>query len=170
MAGWALVAIKLGLPVVVLCAAGLMVSGVKYPHVVNQLARGKRSPWFLVKLLFGAVAVLALREYAVPLIAFWFAFSHPGPVGVGEGDAGVRTGPRPLSSPVPAGSDLSAVTASRGNPRGAVPAARSALPPGDARGRGPTLPAWSAVRPRSFPSARPARGDPARSPSRRGSG
>ena len=76
-AGWLLVAIKVGLPVVTLLAAGLMVSGVKYPHVVNQFVRGKHSPWFLVKIVFGLVAAVVFRELAIPLIAFWFAFSHP---------------------------------------------------------------------------------------------
>ncbi len=77
VAGGVLVAIKLGLPVVTLAAAGLMVSGVRYPHLVNQLAGGRKSPWFFVKLLFGAVTVAVFQEFAIPLIAFWFAFSHP---------------------------------------------------------------------------------------------
>ncbi|QDT13980.1 CDP-alcohol phosphatidyltransferase family protein [Alienimonas californiensis] len=77
VAGVVLVFIKLGLPIVTLLAAGLMVSRVRYPHVVNQFARGKRSPWFFVKLLFAAVTVVVFQEFAIPLIALWFAFSHP---------------------------------------------------------------------------------------------
>ena len=77
VAAWLVIAVKLGLPVVTLLAAGLMVSGVKYPHVVNQAVRGNRSPWFVVKIVFGLVAVVVFRELAIPLIAFWFAFSHP---------------------------------------------------------------------------------------------
>ncbi|MFH5805700.1 CDP-alcohol phosphatidyltransferase family protein [Alienimonas sp. DA493] len=77
VAGVVLVLIKLGLPIVTLLAAGLMVSGVRYPHVVNQFARSKRSPWFIIKLLFAAITVVVFQEFAVPLIAIWFAFSHP---------------------------------------------------------------------------------------------
>ena len=77
IAAWLIVAVKLGLPVVTLAAAGLMVSAVPYPHVVNQAVRGKRSPWFVVKVVFGGVAAIVFRELAIPLIAFWFAFSHP---------------------------------------------------------------------------------------------
>ena len=77
VAVWAVAAVKIGLPVVTLLAAGLMVSGVKYPHVVNLAVRGRRSPWFLVKVVFGLVAAAVFRDFAIPLIAFWFAFSHP---------------------------------------------------------------------------------------------
>lgn len=77
VAAWLVAGVKLGLPVVTLAAAGLMVSGVPYPHVVNQTLRGRKSPWFLVKAVFAVVAVAVFRDFAVPLIAFWFAFSHP---------------------------------------------------------------------------------------------
>ena len=90
LAAGLVVAVKLGLPVVTLLAAGLMVSGVRYPHVVNQAVRGKRSPWFVVKVLFGAVAAIVFRELAVPLIAFWFAFSHPVRWAWGRKPAGSR--------------------------------------------------------------------------------
>ena len=77
VAGWCLIAVKLALPLVTLAAAGLMVSAVRYPHVVNQAVRGKRSPWFVVKVVFAGVAAVVFRELAIPLIALWFAFSHP---------------------------------------------------------------------------------------------
>ena len=91
IAAWLIVAVKLGLPVVTLAAAGLMVSGVRYPHVVNQAVRGKRSPWFVVKVVFGGVAAIVFRELAVPLIALWFAFSHPIRAAAGRGTAAIRT-------------------------------------------------------------------------------
>ncbi|NNJ26074.1 CDP-alcohol phosphatidyltransferase family protein [Alienimonas chondri] len=77
VAAWTVAAVKIGLPVVTLLAAGLMVSGVRYPHVVNQTLRGRKSPWFLVKVVFAVVAAAVFRDFAIPLIAFWFAFSHP---------------------------------------------------------------------------------------------
>ena len=77
LAAWLIALVRIALPVVTLAAAGLMVSPVLYPHVVNRAVRGREKPWFVVKVLFAGVAAVVFREFAVPLVAFWFAFSHP---------------------------------------------------------------------------------------------
>ena len=76
-ARWLIPAIKILLPLVTLAAAGLMVSKVRYPHLVNGVMRGRRSRGFFVALLFGGVAVLVFRELAVPLACLGFAFVVP---------------------------------------------------------------------------------------------
>ena len=65
------------LPVVTLLAACLMVSRIRYPHIVNQWFRGKRSYHQLLQLIFALIAVFALHELALPLILCFFAFGAP---------------------------------------------------------------------------------------------
>ena len=76
-ARWLIPAIKILLPLVTLAAAGLMVSKVRYPHLVNNVMRGRRSRGFFIALLFGGAAVLVFRELAVPVAALGFAFAAP---------------------------------------------------------------------------------------------
>src|SRR5262245_13615524 len=54
--------IDLGLPLATVALAILMVSKVRYPHLANQMFRGRRDFAFVVKLLFGFVTVALLRE------------------------------------------------------------------------------------------------------------
>ena len=70
-------AVALGLPVVMLVLACLMVSRIRYPHVFNQLFRGRRNFRHLVQLIFAIVAIFAVHELAVPLVFFYFAFGSP---------------------------------------------------------------------------------------------
>jgi CDP-diacylglycerol--serine O-phosphatidyltransferase len=56
----------------------LMVSNVKYPHVVNQNLRGKHSFGHLVQLLVCAIVVLIIRELSL-MVAFW-GFAAAGPI------------------------------------------------------------------------------------------
>ena len=48
---WLQVTIGVALPILTLAAALLMVSSIRYTHVVNQYVRGKRSFGYLVKLI-----------------------------------------------------------------------------------------------------------------------
>ena len=77
IAGWLIPAVKLILPWVTLAAACLMVSRVRYPHVFNQFVRGRRSRAQIFWILFVVVAVFAVHELLVPLLACYFAFAAP---------------------------------------------------------------------------------------------
>lgn len=65
------------LPFFALLVALLMVSRIRYPHVVNQMFRGQKSFAHIVKLLFALVAVMVIKGYAVPLVFCGFALSGP---------------------------------------------------------------------------------------------
>ena len=65
------------LPFYALVVALLMVSRIPYPHIVNQVFRGDRSFAHVVWLLFGAVAVLTVPGYAVPLVCLAFTLTAP---------------------------------------------------------------------------------------------
>jgi CDP-diacylglycerol---serine O-phosphatidyltransferase len=69
--------IDLGLPLATVALAILMVSKVRYPHLVNQMFRGRRDFAFVVKLLFGFVTVALLREMLLPLLVWMFALGTP---------------------------------------------------------------------------------------------
>jgi CDP-diacylglycerol--serine O-phosphatidyltransferase len=75
--GWLLEAVALGMPIVTLGVACLMVSRIRYPHVFNQLFRGRRDFRHLVQLIFAAAAILLVHELAVPLIFFYFVLGSP---------------------------------------------------------------------------------------------
>jgi CDP-diacylglycerol--serine O-phosphatidyltransferase len=70
-------AIDLGLPLATAGLAILMVSRVRYPHLVNQMFRGRRDFSHIIKLLFAGVAIVIMRELALPLLVWTFAFSSP---------------------------------------------------------------------------------------------
>jgi CDP-diacylglycerol--serine O-phosphatidyltransferase len=65
------------LPFITLAVACLMVSRIRYPHLFNQLFRGRRNFQHLVQLIFALVAIFAVGELAVPLIFVWFALGSP---------------------------------------------------------------------------------------------
>ncbi len=65
------------LPFFGLFVALLMVSQIRYPHVVNHIVRGERSFGHLVALLFAVVAVMVIRGYSVPIICGAFVLSGP---------------------------------------------------------------------------------------------
>ncbi|MFO0869592.1 MAG: CDP-diacylglycerol--serine O-phosphatidyltransferase [Pirellulales bacterium] len=66
-----------GLPIVTFVVACLMVSRIRYPHLFNQLFRGRRSFRHLVNLCFALVAIVAVHELAVPFIIFYYVLSGP---------------------------------------------------------------------------------------------
>ena len=70
-------AIDLGLPLATVALAILMVSRVRYPHLVNQMLRGRRSFSHLVKLVFAVMTVVLVRELAVPVLVWSFALGTP---------------------------------------------------------------------------------------------
>jgi CDP-diacylglycerol--serine O-phosphatidyltransferase len=70
-------AIDLGLPLATVALSILMVSRVRYPHLVNQMLRGRRDFSHIVKLLFAGVTVVLVRELALPLLVWTFALGTP---------------------------------------------------------------------------------------------
>lgn len=51
----------------------LMVTRIPYPHLINQLFRGRRGFNHIVFLLFAALALVSIRSYSLPLVAAVFA-------------------------------------------------------------------------------------------------
>jgi CDP-diacylglycerol--serine O-phosphatidyltransferase len=71
------VVLQFALPFYALLAAMLMVSRVPYPHLVNQVFRGQRTLRHLVGVIFGIVAVMVVRDYAVSIVCVSFALYSP---------------------------------------------------------------------------------------------
>lgn len=63
-------------PILTVVLAWLMVSRVKYPHLVRELAR-RRSFSQLAELAFAAVVALTLHELALPVLFCYFVFAPP---------------------------------------------------------------------------------------------
>lgn len=59
---------KLVLPVLLLVVGPLMVSKMRYVHLVHEITRGPRSFPFFVGLLFAIFLVVIVREYLLPVI------------------------------------------------------------------------------------------------------
>lgn len=70
-------ALTILLPVLTLSAAILMVSRIRYPHVFNQLIRGRRSRTQILQIVFTLVLVLVVLQLAVPVLFLVFAFASP---------------------------------------------------------------------------------------------
>lgn len=75
---WALVVVCGILPVVTLITALLMVSQVRYPHLVNQYVRGRRSFGYLVRLVL--IILAAFVEFFVAGAALMVIYVSMGPV------------------------------------------------------------------------------------------
>ncbi len=60
-----------------LLLAYLMVSRFRYPHIVQQLVRGRRAPHQIGQALFAIVGVFVLHELALPIALCIFAFAAP---------------------------------------------------------------------------------------------
>jgi CDP-diacylglycerol--serine O-phosphatidyltransferase len=69
--------LQFALPFFAMLAGLLMVSRIPYPHVVNQIFRGQRTLRHLVGVIFGLVAVMAFRQYAVSIVCVTFALYGP---------------------------------------------------------------------------------------------
>jgi len=70
-------AIELSLPLATVALSVLMVSRLPYPHVMNQMVRGKHSFAHVVKLVFAVVTVLLLRQLALPILFWLYVASCP---------------------------------------------------------------------------------------------
>ena len=71
-------AIKLALPGLALATAVLMVSRVKYVHVVNRVLKGRRPFIALIEIALGISLLVLLREFAFFLV--FFAYASTGPI------------------------------------------------------------------------------------------
>lgn len=69
--------LKIVFPLITLAVAGLMVSRIRYPHLFNQLFRGRRNFQHLLQLLVAGALIFLMQELAVPLVFCWFAFGAP---------------------------------------------------------------------------------------------
>jgi phosphatidylserine synthase len=69
--------IELGFPLVVLAAACLMVSRLRYPHFASQLMRGRLRFQHVVGLIFAIAAVFAVHELALPIFLCYYMLSAP---------------------------------------------------------------------------------------------
>jgi CDP-diacylglycerol--serine O-phosphatidyltransferase len=65
------------LPVFALVVAGLMVSRIRYPHLVSHFLAGERSFQHLVALVFAAALALTVRWYSLPILCTGFALYGP---------------------------------------------------------------------------------------------
>lgn len=70
-------ATKFGLPVLTVTLAWLMVSRIRYPHILTQWTRGQWNFFNLVRLIFVAVALVTVHEMALPLVFCYFALGRP---------------------------------------------------------------------------------------------
>lgn len=77
IATWLGPTLQISLPLVTLALACLMVSRIRYSHVVNQLLRGRRGRAHVIQLVFAVAVVYWQHEIAIPLILCWYAFSAP---------------------------------------------------------------------------------------------
>lgn len=64
-------------PVLSIVIAILMVSRIPYPHPLTQFLRGRRSFAQLVAIVFSLMAILIVRNYAVPLLCVLFVCVPP---------------------------------------------------------------------------------------------
>jgi CDP-diacylglycerol--serine O-phosphatidyltransferase len=69
--------LKIVFPLITLAVAALMVSRIRYPHLFNQLFRGRRNFQHLLQLLTAGAAIFLMQELAVPVVFCWFAFGAP---------------------------------------------------------------------------------------------
>jgi CDP-diacylglycerol--serine O-phosphatidyltransferase len=71
------IGLQLVLPFFALAVAMLMVSRVPYPHVVNQVFRGRRTLRHLVGIIFSIVAIMVFRGYSVSIVCVTFVLYGP---------------------------------------------------------------------------------------------
>lgn len=84
------------LPVVAVALAGLMVSRVRYRHLVRDLRRRRGARRRVVGLIFAAAVAAAVPRVVVPLAVCWYAFAPPLAAGWDRG----RRGRTPADGPV----------------------------------------------------------------------
>ncbi len=65
------------MPIAMFCVSCLMVSRVRYPHVLHALLRKRRKGPYLIRLVFCVALLVAFPRIAFPLLAGWYAFMPP---------------------------------------------------------------------------------------------
>ena len=76
-AEWLKIAAGATLPATTLLTAWLMISRFRYPHVVNQLLRGRRPLWVIVLVLAAVVSALVYFQLALATATLIFALLGP---------------------------------------------------------------------------------------------
>jgi CDP-diacylglycerol--serine O-phosphatidyltransferase len=85
-------------PVIAAALAALMVSRIRYPHLVSQMVHGKRHAGHLAQLVFALIAFIALGVWAAPLVlgtyivaaplrAVWQLWRRPAPAAARQASA-----------------------------------------------------------------------------------
>jgi CDP-diacylglycerol--serine O-phosphatidyltransferase len=69
--------LQAALPFYAVLVALLMVSRIPYPHVVNQIFRGRRTFGHVVSVLFAILVVAMIPGFAVPALCFVFVVGGP---------------------------------------------------------------------------------------------
>ncbi|MEX0716032.1 MAG: phosphatidylcholine/phosphatidylserine synthase [Planctomycetaceae bacterium] len=69
--------LEFALPLVTLAVACLMVSRIRFPHLVNHLLRGQRNRRHLIQLVFALAAAFVAWRIALLIICCWYAFASP---------------------------------------------------------------------------------------------
>ncbi|QDT03911.1 CDP-alcohol phosphatidyltransferase [Rubripirellula lacrimiformis] len=77
IAEWTMTASHYVLPGLALILAYLMVSRFQYPHVFQQLLRGRRAPNQIGQALFVVIGALVLHWLALPIVFCYYAFGSP---------------------------------------------------------------------------------------------
>lgn len=87
------------LPVLLLSLGLLMVSAIRYPHLINRYLRGKRSLWRLIALLALALLIVVAHQYVVALGTIIYALW--GPVSLGLARWRSKSPPTPAAPAAP---------------------------------------------------------------------
>ncbi|MCA9041563.1 MAG: CDP-diacylglycerol--serine O-phosphatidyltransferase [Planctomycetaceae bacterium] len=74
---WLMLAMKQGLPFIMLAAAFLMVSRIRYVHVFNAFIRGRHSRKHLIQIVFTLAIIIVFNELALPLVLCYITFLPP---------------------------------------------------------------------------------------------
>jgi CDP-diacylglycerol--serine O-phosphatidyltransferase len=77
LAAWLHAGSQFFIPALTLVLAYLMVSRFQYPHVFQQLVRGRRTPHQIGQALFVVIGALLLHWLALPIAFLYYAFASP---------------------------------------------------------------------------------------------
>jgi CDP-diacylglycerol--serine O-phosphatidyltransferase len=77
LSGWFNTAAGGILPLITFAVAFLMVSRVRYSHLVQHLLGGRRSGRHLIRLVFAVAVIFVMPQISVPLLFCWYVFAPP---------------------------------------------------------------------------------------------
>jgi len=80
MADWMTPLLVWMMPVVTLAAGLLMVSRVRYPHLINQYLQGRRSFAYIVRVMIVALAAAVIIDFQIALASMAMIYMLSGPV------------------------------------------------------------------------------------------